>query len=102
MQEKLHVERASVLKEQVKMMLDYDDDDEKLELIDNLQRLGISYHFEDKIESILRRIYSESRCGMAEREGLYETALQFRLLRQHKFHVPQGFLSSSLLKFAFQ
>ncbi|KAL8541809.1 hypothetical protein ACS0TY_002889 [Phlomoides rotata] len=78
---------------QVKMLLD---DHQKmghvraLELIDDLQRLGISYHFQEKINQILNRIYFEYE---TEKKGLYSTALGFRLLRQHGFKVSQGALN---------
>ncbi|KAI3515703.1 hypothetical protein L1887_14606 [Cichorium endivia] len=62
-----------------------------LELIDDLQRLGISYHFMYETSYLLDMIY----------HSYYETqdkwnamdlnlkALGFRLLRQHAYHVPQ-------------
>ncbi|KAM3291283.1 (-)-camphene/tricyclene synthase, chloroplastic isoform X1 [Capsicum chacoense] len=62
---------------------------EKLELIDNLQRLGISYHFKDEIMQILRSINQHTAPG----DSLYSTALKFRLLRQHGFHISQDILN---------
>ncbi|KAL4567219.1 hypothetical protein LXL04_022795 [Taraxacum kok-saghyz] len=62
-----------------------------LELIDDLQRLGIAYHFVDELSYLLETIY----------HNYYETkdkwdimdlnlkALGFRLLRQHGYHVSQ-------------
>nr|ADB93807.1 chloroplast terpenoid cyclase [Catharanthus roseus] len=87
----MYKEQSNVLLEQVKMMLEEEMNPlSQLELIDDLQRLGIFYHFEDKIQSILTRIYMESSSKfMPNKKGLYETALEFRLLRQHHFHVPQ-------------
>lgn len=61
---------------------------DQLQLIDTLQRLGLAYHFEDEIKSILMSIYSHNNTGM--REDLYATALEFRLLRQHGYKIPQG------------
>ncbi|KAI5658391.1 hypothetical protein M9H77_27184 [Catharanthus roseus] len=91
-----YIDMCDVLKEQVKVMLDEEFGTAgsicHLELIDDLQRLGISYHFEDKIRSILKKVYDEnysSKLIVSNRKGLYETALEFRLLRQHHFHVPQ-------------
>ncbi|KAL2460390.1 Tricyclene synthase [Abeliophyllum distichum] len=71
------VARASELKMQVKMMLDEAKEPiDQLELIDDLQRLGISYHFEDDIKHILtiiNRKYSKNRePGIKD---LYATAL---------------------------
>ncbi|KAL2476851.1 Tricyclene synthase [Forsythia ovata] len=86
------IERASELKMQVKMMLDESKEPlDQLELIDDLQRLGISYHFQDEIKQILTIInkkYSENH--EPEIKDLYATALEFRLLRQHGFNVSQG------------
>ncbi|KAF8391449.1 hypothetical protein HHK36_023754 [Tetracentron sinense] len=85
-------ERAEKLKEEVKHMLD----DEVvgplalLELIDDFQRLGLSYHFEKEIKRALDSII----CIKADNErvlcSLHATALRFRLLRQHKYEVSQG------------
>ncbi|KAL2460387.1 cineole-1 [Abeliophyllum distichum] len=85
------VARASELKMQVKMMLDEAKEPiDQLELIDDLQRLGISYHFQDEINQILtiiNRKYSENH--EPEIKDLYATTLKFRLLRQHGFNVSQ-------------
>lgn len=70
---------------------------EKLKLIDDLQRLGISYHFDDKIDQILNSLYHhhhhkkqyQSNNSCDERD-LYSTALEFRLLRQQGYMVSQG------------
>ena len=64
-----------------------------LEHIDLLQRLGLSYHFENEIKIALKGIYESSNklCDDKwKRDNLYATALEFRLLRQHGFWVPQG------------
>ncbi|KAG5616033.1 hypothetical protein H5410_015857 [Solanum commersonii] len=58
----------------------------QLELVDNLQTLGIHYHFEAEIRRILENIYNLSNCE----DHLYGVALQFRLLRQEGYQVPQG------------
>ncbi|KAL2460374.1 terpene synthase 02 [Abeliophyllum distichum] len=86
-----YIRQASELKMQVKMMLDEAMEPlDQLDLIDNLQRLGISYHFEDDIKHILtiiNRKYSKNRePGIKD---LYATAFEFRLLRQHGFKVSQ-------------
>ena len=60
--------------------------DRRLELIDDLQRLAISHHFEQEITQILSSIYHDDT---TERD-LYSTSLQFRLLREHGFRVSQG------------
>nr|AFI47926.1 geraniol synthase 1 [Olea europaea] len=52
---------------------------ETLKLIDNLQRLGIAYYFEDDINAILDQ-FSD---GLPD-EDLFTTALCFRLLRDQR------------------
>ncbi|CAA3018299.1 terpene synthase 10-like, partial [Olea europaea subsp. europaea] len=84
--------RSSELKMQVKMIHDKTVKPlDQLELIDNLQRLGISYHFENEINQILSVInkkYSEND-QQSKIKDLYATALEFRLLRQHGFKVSE-------------
>ena len=77
----------------VKMMLIGKDEKpmDQLVTIDLLQRLGVSYDFEDEIKSILDCRYKNyDRNNMWKAENLYATALEFRLLRQHGHKVPQG------------
>nr|C0KWV4.1 RecName: Full=Geraniol synthase Tps-5031G8, chloroplastic; Short=PsTps-5031G; Flags: Precursor [Perilla frutescens var. hirtella]ACN42010.1 geraniol synthase [Perilla frutescens var. hirtella] len=68
---------------------------QQLELIDDLNNLGLSYFFQDRIKQILSFIYDENQCfhsninDQAEKRDLYFTALGFRLLRQHGFNVSQ-------------
>lgn len=99
--------KASKLKENVKMMLEYEADGDmlhKLELIHTLQRLGVSYHFEAEIKSILDKVYNHyyvNNMKCYSKEDLYTTALKFRLLRQHNHNVPQGTYYSSIHLFCF-
>ncbi|XP_023760107.1 R-linalool synthase QH1, chloroplastic [Lactuca sativa] len=62
-----------------------------LELIDDLQRLGIAYHFPDEICSLLEMIYHNYYQAQDtwNSMSLNHKALGFRLLRQHGYHVPQ-------------
>nr|GME12961.1 (-)-germacrene D synthase-like [Ipomoea batatas] len=63
---------------------------QKLELINKIQRLGVSYQFEKEIEATLQLIFKncyEFKVGKDENE-LYVVSLHFRLLRQHGYHVP--------------
>ncbi|MFS7919920.1 putative R-linalool synthase [Helianthus anomalus] len=82
---------ADTLKDAVKMMiLKGGNQLNTLQMIDDLQRLGISYHFEDEIRNLLEMIYNyyktpEEWNGM----DLNLKALGFRLLRQHGYQVPQ-------------
>ncbi|XP_047983709.1 (R)-limonene synthase-like isoform X2 [Salvia hispanica] len=59
-----------------------------LELIDDLQQLCLSHHFDQEINQILNSIYYENTCNTKKRD-LYSTALEFRLLREHGFQVSQ-------------
>nr|AAO85532.1 monoterpene synthase [Arabidopsis thaliana] len=84
-----------VLKKKVKKMLEEVETKsrlEKLELIDDLQKLGVSYHFEQEINNILTNFHLENgkniwKCD--KEEDLHATALEFRLLRQHGFGVSE-------------
>lgn len=66
-----------------------------LELVDELQRLGISYHFEDEISEVLEMIYYNyyKTHNKWNSMDLNVKALGFRLLRQHGYQVPQGKLN---------
>ncbi|KAL5568200.1 hypothetical protein UlMin_024775 [Ulmus minor] len=86
-----YTKHVDELKEAVKMMLEKVTDPLcQLEHIDILQRLGLTYHFEAEIKTILERIYTNSSCDDTwKKNNLYATALEFRLLRQHGFWLPQ-------------
>ena len=63
----------------------------QLQLTETLQRLGVSYHFQDEIELILKAIHQNDPGKETwKKNNLSSTALEFRLLRQHGFWVPQG------------
>ncbi|KAI3868709.1 hypothetical protein MKX03_025959 [Papaver bracteatum] len=59
----------------------------KLELIDVIQSLGISYLFEEDIHKILENICHDD--AQKTKDNLYATSLRFRLLRQYGFHESQ-------------
>ncbi|KAK6124032.1 hypothetical protein DH2020_042248 [Rehmannia glutinosa] len=83
----------------VKIIIDKTEDQlDQLELIDNLQKLDISNHFEDGIRKILETIYYQTVKYEDKHmeKDLHVTALQFRLLRQHGYHVPQEVFCSFL------
>ncbi|XP_038900957.1 terpene synthase 10-like [Benincasa hispida] len=82
--------RLNQLKGQVKTLLrERRDSLEQLELIDTLQNLGISYHFESEIKDILERISNKFYKEDQKTKGLYATSLEFRLLRQHQFYISE-------------
>ncbi|KAK1429359.1 hypothetical protein QVD17_11567 [Tagetes erecta] len=89
--------RANTLKDEVKMMLrEVGSPLSALELVDNLQRLGISYHFDDEIRSLLDVVYDTyyKTHDKWNAMDLNLKALGFRLLRQHGYHVPQEILQN--------
>ncbi|KAJ8622308.1 hypothetical protein MRB53_030837 [Persea americana] len=59
-------------------------------MIDNLQRLGIDYHFREEIESIL--------CSLSENDNaiscIHVVALRFRLLREHGYYASPDVFNS--------
>ncbi|CAL1385776.1 unnamed protein product [Linum trigynum] len=79
--------RIEALKENVKAMLSAPTaTSAKLKLIDVVERLGIGYHFEEEIEEQLREIHvNHPNDGDGD---LFTVALQFRLLRQQGYNVP--------------
>ncbi|KAF8020236.1 hypothetical protein BT93_G0824 [Corymbia citriodora subsp. variegata] len=84
-------EQVERLKGEVRKMLTsaMDNPSEKLNLIDQIQRLGLAYHFEIEIDKELEQIhksYFEFQCGNND-DDLHTTALLFRLLRQQGYNV---------------
>ena len=63
---------------------------EKLELIDVIQRLGVSYHFENEIKEVLQQIIDNQWEHGDDNDELYTVALRFRLLRQQGYNVSCG------------
>ena len=87
------------LKEEIKRMLMVVDVNskplQKLDLIDAIQRLGISYHFETEIDEILETIHKDRHVsGLIDdnnvADHLHSISLQFRLLRQHGHKISCG------------
>ena len=63
----------------------------QLSLIDELQRLGVAYHFEREIQEALQHIYATYNDHTdAEDDDLYNVALRFRVLRQQGYNVSCG------------
>ncbi|GAB2277871.1 hypothetical protein Dimus_012573 [Dionaea muscipula] len=59
---------------------------QKLKLIDAVQRLGVSYHFEEEIDELLEQIFINHKTCVADYD-LHDTALLFRLQRQQGYNV---------------
>ncbi|XP_060672619.1 valencene synthase-like [Ziziphus jujuba] len=92
--QKEHIEKmqqkVEELKEEVKgLVMTYSQKNplQKLELIDAIQRLGVSYHFEREINEVLEKIYSSYGFRDEEDDDLYTISLWFRLLRQHGYYI---------------
>ncbi|KAL5736125.1 hypothetical protein ACOSQ2_030913 [Xanthoceras sorbifolium] len=75
------------LKQEVRRILvsTTENDSQKLCLIDDVQRLGVAYHFTKEIEDELQKLYNDSN---DDDNNLYTVALRFRLLRQEGYYVP--------------
>nr|GEV18836.1 R-linalool synthase QH1, chloroplastic-like [Tanacetum cinerariifolium] len=87
-----YVARADNLKNTVKVMIRGAENPlNMLELLDDLQRLGISYHFEDEIRDALEMLYQNYYKTPDKWDGidLNLKALGFRLLRQHGYQISQ-------------
>ncbi|CAN1124038.1 Probable terpene synthase 12 [Linum perenne] len=67
----------------------YEDVSNVLELIDDIQRLGLSHRFENPIRKALDRFLFIGGCTAITNKSLYNIALGFRLLRQNGYHVSQ-------------
>ncbi|KAF3437677.1 hypothetical protein FNV43_RR20433 [Rhamnella rubrinervis] len=77
-----------ILKEEVKreLLRLADDPLMQLKLIDIIQRLDVTYHFEMEIEEALQRIYDDHQRHFQD-DNLYNVSLFFRILRQDGFNV---------------
>ncbi|XP_047975453.1 gamma-cadinene synthase-like [Salvia hispanica] len=76
-------EDIEALKKEAAIILTAATSSELIVLVDKLERLGLAHHFETEIEGKLRQVYDDSGVDY----DLFTTALRFRLLRQHHYHV---------------
>ncbi|KAG6689498.1 hypothetical protein I3842_11G178400 [Carya illinoinensis] len=61
---------------------------QKLILVDAIQRLGVSYHFDNEIQEILQQLQKTCESDNPEyNDDLYTIALLFRLLRQDGYYI---------------
>nr|GLL31144.1 terpene synthase 10-like [Ipomoea trifida] len=102
------VTRRDELKEKMKDMLNNGEmkEAEKIEMIDQLQKLDCSYHFQDEINAALTDIYNKKSSNSyksSEEKDLYSTALEFRVLRQNGFDISpevfEGFMDGKRVGF---
>ncbi|KAG7542585.1 Terpene synthase N-terminal domain [Arabidopsis thaliana x Arabidopsis arenosa] len=96
-----NIERVMLLKQEVSKMLNETEGLlDQLELVDTLQRLGVSYHFEREIKKTLTNVHVKNVRAHKKRrdrwEDLYATALEFRLLRQHGFNIAEDVLYGNI------
>ncbi|KAM7493650.1 hypothetical protein LguiB_028259 [Lonicera macranthoides] len=79
------------LKKEVRQMLvgGSDEPAKQLKLIDSIQRLGVSYHFESEIDDALKNhsVNFNASFDKHDDNDLNMVALRFRLLRQQGHHV---------------
>ena len=61
-----------------------------IQLIDEVQRLGLAYHFEKEIEESLQHIYVTYGDKWINNNNIESISLWFRLLRQHGFNISPG------------
>ncbi|XP_060186238.1 vetispiradiene synthase 3-like [Lycium barbarum] len=83
-----NIEEIETLKEEVRHMIistTNNDTIEKIHLIDTLECLGISYHFEEEIEDQISKMFDLN--VIHEEDDLYKVALYFRLFRQHGYPI---------------
>uniref|UniRef100_A0A2N9I731 Uncharacterized protein n=1 Tax=Fagus sylvatica TaxID=28930 RepID=A0A2N9I731_FAGSY len=85
-------QQVQELKEEVRRMLTSPVDNkpsQKLSLIDVIQRLGVSYHFENEIEETLQQLHLalHDHDDQKNDDDLYTIALQFRLLRKQGYYI---------------
>jgi isoprene synthase len=101
MQDEQYKDRAKNLEEDVRSMINNENADllATLELIDDVQRLGLGYRFERDITRALDNFTSSKGCNDQRIDKcLHATALSFRLLRQQGYRISQGIiLINSLL-----
>ncbi|KAK7290801.1 hypothetical protein RIF29_05508 [Crotalaria pallida] len=83
-------QQVGILKEEVKKLFLTSIDQsilQKLKLIDSVQRLGVSYHFEHEIDEALEQIHYSVGSGEFNEGDLHIVALVFRLLRQKGYEI---------------
>ncbi|KAF5185467.1 Myrcene synthase protein [Thalictrum thalictroides] len=83
--------RAKMLKESIRCTV-FNSDGEmgfitRLEMIDHLGRLGVSYHFQEEIRKFLDSIAISINNPETDAEDLHVVALYFRVLRQYEYQI---------------
>ncbi|CAK9169981.1 unnamed protein product [Ilex paraguariensis] len=65
-----------------------------LQLIDDVERLGLGYRFDKDITVALNRIIAMDESNVGAEKNIHVTALKFRLLRQHDYDISQDIFQS--------
>ncbi|KAK8933948.1 hypothetical protein KSP39_PZI015819 [Platanthera zijinensis] len=80
------------LKEEMRHLIHNEQTDmvEKLELVDVMRQLGVSYHYECEIKNLLSSISSSLLGSLEKKKSLHAFALLFRLLREYGFRVQKS------------
>ncbi|KAK9284151.1 hypothetical protein L1049_023319 [Liquidambar formosana] len=88
--------RVTLLEKEVRNMIEDENAGqlEMLELIDDIQRLGLGYHFKKDIRRALDKLVSLEGSNGRTPMSLHGTALRFRLLRQHGYEVSEDVFKS--------
>jgi hypothetical protein len=87
---------VELLKEEVKdMLLEYNfgggKPEEKMVLIDTLERLGVSYLFEKEIEDLLEHMFLKyEEYSTVFHDNLFMVSLHFRVFRQHGYNLSSS------------
>ncbi|KAK6919416.1 Terpene synthase, N-terminal domain [Dillenia turbinata] len=86
-----HAEKYEKMEEEVRCLITAPMEPlERLELIDEVQRLGLRYKFETEIKNAVQDVVNQTNDQDAMlHHDIHSTALRFRILRQHGYHVPQ-------------
>lgn len=91
-EQKEHTGRIKLLKEKVrKVIYDEKEVEEQLQLIDQLQQLGVAYRFKDDIKDSLSSLHASLEdIRLKFKDNLHASAVLFRLLRENGFSVSEG------------
>ncbi|KAK9151947.1 hypothetical protein Syun_010256 [Stephania yunnanensis] len=83
-------QEVEMMQEEVKKMLKEAKSEplKQMNLVDSLQRLGLAYQFEQEIEEAIQELHNHDINAFIKTDDLYNTALYFRLLRQHGYNAP--------------
>ncbi|CAK9178941.1 unnamed protein product [Ilex paraguariensis] len=65
-----------------------------LQLIDDVERLGLGYRFDKDITVALNRIIAMDETNVGAEKNIHVTALKFRFLRQHDYDISQDMFQS--------